>query len=66
MSKEAKEIEKKYEEEYDKEVLIETSKKIFGVNSEVLAGALSLAEKNKLTLSETKALLEKFLKREVR
>jgi len=66
MSKEAKEIEKKYEEEYDKEVLIGNSKKIFGVNSEVLAGALSLAEKNKLTLSETKALLEKFLKREVR
>lgn len=66
MSKEAKEIEKKYEEEYDKEVLIENSKKIFGVNSEVLAGALANIGKSRLTLSETKALLEKFLKREVR
>mgnify|MGYP000930225854 CR=1 FL=1 len=66
MSKEAKEIEKKYEEEYDKSILIKNAKKIFGVNSEVLAGALANIDKSRLTLSETKSLLEKFLKKEVR
>ena len=66
MSKNEKEIEKKYEEEYDKEVLIDNAKKIFGVNSEVLAGALASSDKSKITLSEAKTLLEKFLKKEVR
>jgi hypothetical protein len=66
MSKDNKEIERKIEEEYDKEVLIDNAKKIFGVNSEILAGALSGVSKGRLTLNEAKSYLEKFLKKEAR
>jgi len=54
------------EEYYSKSELKSLSRELFGVNPEVLEGALSGLPQRDFTISETKDLIEKFLKRKVR
>ncbi len=66
MPKEEK-IEGKIKEEfYSRDELISFSKQLFGVNSEVVYGALAESPKKELGIEEAKSLIQQFLKRRVK
>lgn len=50
---------------YEVDYLLANAKEIFGVNKEVVVGALAGQTKQEYTVSEVKALIEKFLNRRV-
>lgn len=54
------------EETYSRDELISFSKEIFGVNPEVVEGALSGVPKKDFTIQEVKNYINQFLKRRVR